>query len=139
MKVKEFYKNIDSLPEPERIEGINHLLPLLSPISIKALRRFKKGTEGGSPKQFVEARNKEIKGCIEWELSYIGVSTRAILKLPDFDWDTELAADAKMVAAAQVRNALSGKRSDGSNISFAIKTVQTTKPLIKRMLKIWSV
>ena len=90
MTVKEFYKKIDILPEAKRMERINQLLRLLSPVSINALRRFKKGWKGGSPDQFIEARNKEIKKCIEWEFSVVGISTRAIQGSHYLDWDTDL-------------------------------------------------
>lgn len=111
MTVKELYKKIDRMPENERMQGINHLLRLLSPLSIAALRRFKKGWKGGSPEQFIKARNKEIKGCIEWEFSIVGISTRAIQRLPHLDWDTELDIDAKIYdakrsAAVQADDAL---------------------------------
>jgi hypothetical protein len=102
MTVKELYKKIDKLPENKRMEKINQLLRLLSPLSIEALRRFKTGWKGGSPEQFIEARNKEIKECIEWEFSLVGISTRAIQGFPCFDWDTELDIDVKNYDAKKV-------------------------------------
>jgi hypothetical protein len=95
LTVKELYKKIDRLPETTRMERINQLLRLLSPPSVNALRRFKKGCKKGiSPEQFIEARNKEIKRCIEWEFSFIGLSTRAIQGLRYLCWDTDLDIDA---------------------------------------------
>jgi hypothetical protein len=102
MTIKELYKKIDRLPENKRMERINQLLRLLSPLSIKALRRFKKDWKGGSSEQFLEARNKEIKKCIEWEFSLVGISTRAIQGLPHLDWDTELDIDATIYNAKKV-------------------------------------
>jgi hypothetical protein len=102
MTIKELYRKIDKMPENERMEKINHLLRILSPISIDVLRKFKKGWKGGSPEQFMFQRNKEIKECIEWEFSYIGISTRAIQGLPYLDWDTELDRDAKACNAIKV-------------------------------------
>jgi hypothetical protein len=105
MTIKELYRTIDSMPEHIRMERINQLLRVLSPISIEALRRFKKGWKGGNPEQFIFQRNKEIKGCIDWEFSVVGVSTRAIQGLPYLDWDTELDAgtgiyNTKMVSSS---------------------------------------
>jgi hypothetical protein len=128
MKVKELYKKIDRLPEGKRIEAINQLLPLLSPISIDALRRFKKGWKGDSPEKFIAQRNKEIKECIEWEFSFVGISTRAIQKLPYFDWDTKLDIQAKSGAVMR------GKRSE-RRATVSVK-LQTTEPLIKRKEKL---
>jgi hypothetical protein len=90
MTVRELHKNIDYMPEYKRMEKINRLLPLLSPLSIAVLRKFKKGWKGGRPEQFIEQRNKKIKECIEWEFSHVGISTRAILGLPYFAWDTDI-------------------------------------------------
>ena len=97
MTVKELYKKIDRLPETTRMERINQLLRLLSPPSVNSLRRFKKGWKGGKPDQFIEARNKEIKRCIEWEFSFIGISTRSIQGLRYLGWDTDLDIDSKKV------------------------------------------
>ena len=102
MTIKELYKKIDILPETKRMERINQLLRLLSPVSIDALRRFKKGCKGGSHEQFIEARNKELKECIDWEFSFVGISTRAIQGLPYLDWDTDLGIDAKSYNAKKV-------------------------------------
>jgi hypothetical protein len=102
MRIKEFYRKIDKMPENERMERINQLLRILSPISVDVLRRFKKGWKGGRPEQFIAQRNKEIKECIEWEFSYIGISTRAIRGLAHLDWDTELDSDAKACNAKKV-------------------------------------
>jgi hypothetical protein len=101
MTVKEFYKNIDNMPENKRMEWINKLLTILSPISIDALRRFKAGWKRSSPEQYIAQRNKEIKECIEWEFSCVGISTRAIQGLPYLDWDTDLEANhaTKLMAA----------------------------------------
>ena len=60
MTVKELYKKIDILPEAKRMERINQLLHVLSPISIEALRRFKKGT---TTQAAIRAR-PEIEGLI---------------------------------------------------------------------------
>lgn len=100
--VKELYKKIDRLPEAKRMERINQLLRLLSPPSVNALRRFKKGCKRISPEQFIEARNKEIKRCIEWEFSFVGITTRAIQGLPYLGWDTELDIDVKIYDAKKV-------------------------------------
>jgi hypothetical protein len=102
MTIRELYRKIDRMPENERMERINQLLRILSPLSIDALRRFKKGWKGGSPEQFIEARNKEIKECIQWEFTVVGISTRAIQGLPHLDWDTELGIDAKIYNAKTV-------------------------------------
>jgi hypothetical protein len=93
MTIREFYKTIDRMDENKRMEHINQLLRLFSPISIEALRRFKGGWKGGRPDQFIAHRNKEIKECIEWEFSLVGISTRAIQGLPYLDWDTDLEAN----------------------------------------------
>jgi hypothetical protein len=93
MTIKEFYRKIDRMPENERMQRINQLLHLLSPLSIEALRRFKKGWKSGKPEQFIFQRNKEIRGCIDWEFTVVGISTRAIQGLPHLDWHTELDTD----------------------------------------------
>ena len=93
MTVRELYKNIDKMPEDKRMERINQLLRLLSPLSIEALRRFKSGWKGGGPEQYLTLRNKEIKECIVWEFSLVGITTRAIQGLPYLDWDTDLDAN----------------------------------------------
>jgi hypothetical protein len=93
MTVRELYKTIDSMPETKRMEYINKLLPLLSPISIDVLRRFKTGWKHGRPEQYIARRNKEINECIDWEFSLVGISTRAIQGLPYLDWDTDLDAN----------------------------------------------
>jgi hypothetical protein len=109
MTVKELYKKIDRLPENEKMEGINKLLRILSPLSIDALRKFKKGWKGNSPEQFIEARNKEIRKCIEWEFSVVAISTRAIQGLPYLDWDTELdIIDVKRYDIERLRRAIVG-------------------------------
>jgi hypothetical protein len=90
MTVKELYINIGRMPENQRMEKINQLLTLLSPLSIDVLRRFKESWKGGKPEQYIAQRNNEIKGCIDWEFSVVGISTRAILGLPYFDWDTDI-------------------------------------------------
>jgi hypothetical protein len=102
MTIREFYRKIDRMPENTRMERINQLLRLLSPLSIDSLRRFKKGWQGGSHEQFIFQRDKEIKGCIDWEFSVVGISTRAIQGLPYLDWDTELNIDAKIYNAKTV-------------------------------------
>jgi hypothetical protein len=78
------------MPENKRMEHINQLLHFLSPLSIGALRRFKSGCKGNKPEQYITLRNKKIKECIEWEFSYVGISTRAIQGLPYLDWDTDI-------------------------------------------------
>ena len=102
MTIKEFYRKIDSMPENKRMEHINKLLRFLSPVSIDALRRFKKGCKGGSHEQFIEARNKEIKRCIEWEFSVVGITTRAIHGSQYLGWDTDLDIDVKSYDAKKV-------------------------------------
>lgn len=93
MTIKEFYRKIDSFPENKRMEHINKLLRFLSPMSIDALRRFKAGWKNGRPEHYIESRNTEIKRCIEWEFSVVGISTRAIQGLSYLDWDTDLDTD----------------------------------------------
>ena len=99
MTIKEFHRKIDSMPENKRMERINQLLCFLSPMSVDALRRFKNGWKNGRPEHFIESRNQEIKRCIEWEFSVVGISTRAIQGLSYLDWDTDLDIDSKVYNA----------------------------------------
>lgn len=110
MTVKELYKKIDRLPEATRMERIKQLLRLLSPPSLSVLRKFKKEWKGPKSEQFIEARNKEIKKCIEWELSFVGITTRAIQGLRCFGWDTDLDTDTKNYDAKKVGSHVAVKK-----------------------------
>ena len=78
MTLKEVLEKMDNFTDEERAKYLGGLFKILSPVSTATLSNFQNRwePEGKTFKQFVVEQNKEIKKCIELEVSVIGEIVR---------------------------------------------------------------
>jgi hypothetical protein len=67
------------------------LMRLLCPVSLETLHRFQDTWDGTRPfDEFVVAQNKEIRKCVELEMSELGREIRAKLHMDPLTPETEV-------------------------------------------------
>lgn len=89
--MRDFYVQIEGLPEDVRATMCKQAIEHLCPISVQDLRTFQ---ELWSPmksfKEFIIGQNKLLKQCIEVEVSDFGNDVRKAAGLSRLTWETEL-------------------------------------------------
>ncbi len=97
MTVKEIVEKMDDLTECERVEYLAPLLENLTSLSQNQLTNFQDSWDSDRPfKEFVKAQNKEIKMCIELELSDMGRSARILAGLEPLNENDEIGVSNKI-------------------------------------------
>lgn len=91
MTIKEILEKLDDFKGKEREKYLRSLFDNLTPFSQNQLRNFQDTWDGNkSFEEFVKAQNKEIRMCIEMELSEIGKITRKAIDLQPLNENDEI-------------------------------------------------
>jgi hypothetical protein len=93
MTIREIIENLEQWQDQERETNLRPLLKLLSPMSLATLREHQIKHFSHNPiagyEEFVEGQNKEIKTCLELEMSDFGKVIRENLGLKPLTLETE--------------------------------------------------
>jgi len=92
MIVKELVDQWAEVTDEVRADIGSKLMGKFSPVSISTLRDFQLSWDGRRPfSEFLFEQAKELKACVEWELSVLGDTVREITGVMDaLFWELEL-------------------------------------------------